>query len=218
MHTSPFMQRSLLILSSYLFLSCIVHYLLFPETMPNAKDYPRQGDTVLNEAAGERVTFTKDRFTGNADEVIIEVDLAAHGSIPMAHIHSKMDEVFSAIESTTQLTVDGETHSLAPGNSIHIPAGVPHLPHNTSATPSKIQVTMTPIGVFDLCLVNIHRTLGATAAGQSWISTQLQMARYAQFCDVYRGDVPVWLQQAGLFLLAPTIRLLGYHPWQETTS
>ena len=217
MSLPPFVRNTLLIGTIYLIGSCVVHYILLPEAVPQESDYPKQGHVILNQEAGERVVFTKDRFQGNPNEVIIEVDLAAKGSIPMAHLHVNMNEVFRGVEAKTELMVSGKVHTLTPGESIDIPAGIPHLPYNTSDTASRIQVTMNPIGMFDLCLVNIHRTLSRSTQEQNWLSQQLQLSRYAYFCDVYRADLPTWVQQAGLFFLTPTIRALGYHAWKETT-
>jgi|MDSW01.1.fsa_nt_gb quercetin dioxygenase-like cupin family protein len=204
-------------IGGYFLTSCLCHYIIFPEALPTDQNYPRQGDIILNASAGERVQFVKDRFQGNPNEVIIEVELDAHGSIPMSHVHINMNEVFTGLEAQTSLEVNGTVHTLENSQSVTVAAGAPHLPYNASATPSKIQVAMEPIGSFDLCLVNIHRTLAKEPSEQSWLSQQLQLSRYAYFCDVYRGDIPVWVQQAGLFFITPTIRALGYHAWKATT-
>ena len=193
----------------------MIHYVVFPEAQPQAEDFPRQGETLVNAEAGERVVFTKDRFHEDSNEVIIEVELAANGSVPLAHVHVNMNEVFTGITAQTELRVNDTLHTLTTGQSIDIPAGTPHLPYNTSPTPSKVQVVMNPIGVFDLCLVNIHRTLSRPDDEQNWFSTQLQLSRYAYFCGVYHAGIPLWLQQAGLFFLDPTLRAMGYHAWKE---
>lgn len=207
------LQTSLAVLG-YLLLSCLCHYIIFPEALPSEENFPKQGDVIVNKAAGERVVFIKDRFQGNPDEVIIQVELAAHGSIPMSHVHSTMNEVFTGLEAQTSLMVIDTLHTLEINQAVTVSAGTPHLPYNASATPSKIQVAMEPIGMFDLCLVNIHRTLAQDTSEQSWLSQQLQLSRYAYLCGVYRGDMPVWLQQAGLFFMTPTVRAMGYHAWK----
>ena len=207
-------SKALILGSGYLFVSCLVHYIILPEALPDLEDYPKQGDVIFNQQAGERVEFTKDRFHGDPNVVIIEVDLAANGSVPMAHVHSNMHEVFSGLTAQTEMQINNKRHTLTRGQSVDVPAGAAHLPYNTSSTPSKVEVVMNPVGVFDLCLVNIHRLLSRPESEQNWLRTQLQLARYASFCDVYRPDIPILVQQVGLFFLNPTIRAMGYHAWK----
>ena len=202
--------------AAYLLVSCVVHYILLPESYPGPGDFPRHGQTFINPESGESVTFIKDRYQGDPDEVVIQVEFAVEGSVPLAHVHSNMNEVFSGLEETTHLLVDGVEHTLTRGQSIEIKAGTPHLPYNKTANASKVKVQMNPVGVFDLCLVNIHQTLSKPASHGNWLDTQLQLARYASLCDVYRGDIPVWIQKVGLFFIAPTIRALGYPAWKVT--
>lgn len=211
------LYKTLLLFGGYLLFSCTIHYILYPEPLPNKTNFPKTGDTILNKSAGERVIFTKSRFQGDPNEVVIQVDLSARGSIPMAHVHTEMDEVFSGLEAKTSLMANGKIHTLENGQSFIITAGTPHLPYNDSDTASRIQVSMKPIGMFDLCLTNIHRVLDQAETKQNWLSTQLQLSRYAYFCDVYHADIPIPLQQAGLFFLTPTLRALGYHAWKATT-
>lgn len=200
---------------AYIVLSLFTHYIIFPEASPKVDDFPRQGITVTNAIAGETITFVKDRYTGDPGLVEIEVSLNPQSSVPMMHVHSLMTEVFTALEGNTSMLESNNVHRLKVGQSIEIKPGTPHLPLNTSDALSIVKVSMQPVGVFDLCLVNIHGFLSQSPAQQAWLTTQLQLARYAWFCDVYRSDIPVWLQKSGLFIGIPTLRALGFKAWKE---
>ena len=199
----------------YLVGTCILHYVVIPETAPSPDSFPKNGDTIYNHLAGESVRFIKDRYTGDPSRVEIEVELKASGSVPLAHTHADMNEVFTGVLGTTHLMHLGQLHQLEPGESIEISSGQAHLPFNPGPDTAKVRVSMQPIGVFDLCLLNIHRFLASPASQESWVTTQLQLARFAPFCDVYRHDVPIWIQQAGLFFVVPTLRALGFRAWEE---
>ena len=199
----------------YFVSSCFIHYLLLPENEPSPDSFPRTGDTVVNPVAGETIRFTKDRYTGEPSRVEIEVEIKASGSIPLAHIHSNMHEVFTGLTGTTHLTHQENRKSIGPGEALQIQAGEAHLPFNPGPGIARVKVSMQPIGVFDLCLVNIHQFLATPLSERSWLHTQLQLARFASFCDVYRSDIPVWIQKVGLFAANPTLRALGYRAWAE---
>jgi len=200
---------------AYIVLSLFTHYIIFPEESPKADNFPRQGITITNAIAGETITFVKDRYTGDPNLVEIQVSLNPQSSVPMMHVHSLMTEVFTSLQGNTCMLEKSNVHQLKVGQSIEIKPGTPHLPLNTSDALSIIKVSMLPVGVFDLCLVNIHEFLSQPPTQQTWLTTQFQLARYAWFCDVYRSDIPVWLQKAGLFIGIPTLRILGFKAWEE---
>lgn len=204
-----------LLLAVYFIGSCLLHYLVFPEPAPCPNSFPRKGDVIKNPLAGETFRYTKDRYTGDPSVVEIEVELQARGSVPLAHIHSNMNEVFTGLFGQTHLMNQEVLHKLQPGESIQVGAGGAHLPFNPGPGIARVKVSMQPIGVFDLCLVNIHRFLASPDSQRSWLTTELQLARFAPFCDVYRHDLPVWIQKTGLFFVVPTLRALGFKAWEE---
>ncbi len=200
---------------AYVALSCLTHYVLIPEPPPSADFFPRQGHVIVNSVAGETVRILKDCYSGDPSLVEIDVLLEPGRSVPMPHIHIGMTEVFTALEEQTNLVISGNIRSLQPGESITIHEGVPHQPFNPGKVSSRVKVSLQPVGFFDLCLVSIHGLLTKPEEERGWLVTQMQLARYATFCNIYRVDIPVWLQQSGLFFADPTLRLLGFRRWEE---
>jgi len=207
--------KSLLALSFiYLGLSCTLHYMVFPEPEPPEDLFPRAGERVVNQSAGEEILFLKDRFSGDPNKVTIQVDLRAGGSVPNAHVHGSMNEVFIGLKGEASLALYESKHTLRPRTRALVPAGAAHLPANPGDKPARFQVEMEPIGVFDLCLVQIHNLMDKPKENRNWITEQMQLARMATFCDVYRGELPVWIQKAGLFFMDPTLRAMGFPRWR----
>ena len=83
---------------------------------------------------------------------------------------------------------------------------------------ARFTVAMKPVGVFDLCLVNLHSFLDSGDNTGNWLREQMQLARFAQFCDVYRADIPLFAQRVGLFLITPTLRALGFERWLPSSD
>jgi quercetin dioxygenase-like cupin family protein len=81
---------------------------------------------------------------GNALSVV-EVTAVPGGGPPM-HTHVET-EVFFCLEGEIQLTVDGATHTLAPGQAATALSGVPHTYRNASAAPARFVVAITPGGM-----------------------------------------------------------------------
>lgn len=61
-----------------------------------------------------------------------------------AHYHNIMEENFYVIEGTVEVTVDGVTHILTPGQFIHIEPKEVHYLCNTSNTVVKLVSTLAP--------------------------------------------------------------------------
>ncbi|MCP4901162.1 MAG: cupin domain-containing protein [bacterium] len=60
---------------------------------------------------------------GNATHQVAFLELESVGEVPE---HSHAEQWGVVIEGCMELTIDGETRSLGPGDSYHIPAQVPH--------------------------------------------------------------------------------------------
>jgi mannose-6-phosphate isomerase-like protein (cupin superfamily) len=54
------------------------------------------------------------------------------GGREVAHFHRRAQQVFVVLEGTATMLVDGVAHRIAAGQSLHLPAGVPHQFRNDS--------------------------------------------------------------------------------------
>lgn len=63
------------------------------------------------------------------------------------HLHEDAAETIHVIEGEFEMTVGGETGRLAPGETVHIPAGVVHAGANVGTAPGRRLLTFSPAGM-----------------------------------------------------------------------
>jgi quercetin dioxygenase-like cupin family protein len=63
------------------------------------------------------------------------------------HIHMDAAETIHVIEGEFEMTMDGATERLGPGQTVHIRAGVVHSGTNVGAVPGRRLLTFTPAGM-----------------------------------------------------------------------
>lgn len=73
--------------------------------------------------------------------------LVPPGGGPPPHTHSREDESFYIIEGTMTFTANGRTFTAGPGESVHIPRGIPHHFHNSSDRPVRMLFQCIPAGI-----------------------------------------------------------------------
>jgi len=80
--------------------------------------------------------------TGGTVAVFEEITQPGMG--PPLHAHHKQVELFHVIEGTFRFTRGDETVEGRPGDSVYIPAGVPHRFENIGDTPAKLHFELMP--------------------------------------------------------------------------
>jgi quercetin dioxygenase-like cupin family protein len=63
------------------------------------------------------------------------------------HIHNDAAETIHVIEGEFEMTIDGASDRLGPGQTVHIPAGVVHSGANVGTAPGRRLLTFTPAGM-----------------------------------------------------------------------
>ena len=200
--------QGLSVLALLVLVAVVVHQLV-PEPKIPAHSHPIVGDVIVNEKAGERIVFREVPPLEGDGKTVIDVHLEALGAVPVAHIHPKTDEVFRVLEGSVTLVVEGVPQVVKAGESIHVPAGQAHAVENQNNAPVRVQVEMSPTGGMNLALAQVHGFLNARGE-EGGLVEFLQMLRFAERYEVYRGDLPVWFQQLGIALAAPLARALGF--------
>ncbi len=64
-----------------------------------------------------------------------------------AHRHRSEDETIHIIEGSFDLEVDGSSSRLSPGDTVHIPRGVPHSGANVGSGTGRRAVMFSPAGL-----------------------------------------------------------------------
>ena len=186
----------------------LVHALIPERHIPD-HSHPAVGDVLVNHSAGERVIFREVPSAGEQGKTVIDVFLEPQGAVPVAHVHPSTEEVFRVVEGSVRFVVEGEERWLRAGESVRVPAGHAHVAQNPSDLPAHVQVEMSPTGGLHLALAQVHGFLDETGS-PGGVGEFLQMLRFAERYEVYRGDVPLWFQRLGIALLAPIARALGF--------
>ena len=196
----------------------LLHRVILPEPPPSAWPAPQTGEVIENRFAGERVTITRSRADTDGQSLQLHLTLSPQGSVPAAHVHAALDERFTVLSGQLMMRLGREDHLLQPGESLFVPRGTPHQPHNPFDAPAAVQVDISPPGAMDACLAQLHGYLSAGDRPRRAVPTFLRMVALSQPCDIYLAGPPIFVQRVGTFMLAPTARLLGHRSFDPRYS
>ena len=194
----------------------LIHYLI-PEPVIPDHSHPVVGDVLVNNPAGEKIVFRKVPQIKKDGATVIDVYLDPGGAVPISHVHPNTDEIFTVLQGNVHFLVDGKIELAKAGKSILVPAGRPHGLTNPFTEPAQIQVKMAPTGGLNMALTQVHGFMNNNKE-ISAASEFLQMLRFAERYEVYRGDLPIWFQRIGITFLAPVARALGFRSFYESYS
>jgi quercetin dioxygenase-like cupin family protein len=83
--------------------------------------------------------------TGGAFCLLVD-NPPAGWSLP-PHIHKDAAETIHMVEGEFEITIDGSTERLGPGQTVHIPAGIVHAGAHVGAGPGRRLLTFAPAGM-----------------------------------------------------------------------
>jgi len=205
------------LLVGYILLGNLFHRYIFREPEPDVSMYPVSGDEIKNEFAGERIIFLRSGVETNGAFSEREFHLQPGGAVPKAHLH-EYEESFKVMRGKLTLMLNGVEHQLSPGDSITVPAGVVHQPQNKDAIELVTINRVQPAARHDLMLAQTHGFLTEKSKPRSKGEFFLQAMLFVDYYGTYTADIPVPVQKALSFMLAPTARLAGYRTWKEEYS
>ena len=209
---------------AYGFVSSLLHYVVFPEPLPDASDLPRSGTTVANPVIRSKFVY-RETFIETAGRTFEWDNFVEPGGgpigIPHAHPHNR--ETFRVIDGEIRFVIDGEEHVARAGDEVVAEPGMVHAFQNPSEKPAYMISKFEPADdgpwedlareglLLDSQFVQIGRVGGMGAA------SPIQMIVFgSRFTTVGNlAGPPIWLQKAVAFLVAPTARLFGvraYYP------
>jgi mannose-6-phosphate isomerase-like protein (cupin superfamily) len=96
--------------------------------------------------------------TGGAFCLLLD-EPPAGWSLP-SHVHVDSAETIHVIVGEFEITVDGTSERLGPGETVHIPAGVPHSGANLGGASGRRLVVFSPAGMEEF-----FREVGAATPG-----------------------------------------------------
>lgn len=165
-------------------------------------------DEVADPRSGQRVVFRR------IDDEVLELDLfVSRGAFVREHIHPTQEETLTGVAGTFVQVVDGETHTIGPGDSVVIP---PRTPHHYDAAPedSQLLVTVRPALELDRFF---RAYLGLSRDGKLTIPERgmpKPLLLFAALMYRYRREmaaprIPLWLQRPFMGAAALLGRVLG---------
>jgi hypothetical protein len=178
-------------------------------------DIPSTGTRIPNQFNGETFIFT------HVDEDVLEVqfDVFLEGGGMLTgtgrqHFHPYSDEEFMVRQGRLKLMVDGEWHTLGPGEALTVSRGTPHLFRNGHDRETLFTTKFRPGMQFLRMFLNMSSN---TANHPEWYDARgeppllLQtMALLAYRGHGYGQGIPVWLQRLVFAVLTPIALMRGY--------
>jgi|SRR5436190_12797961 len=102
------------------------------------------GQTVVNAATGERVTFVRTAADTGGELLELELAWPRLGRRAPAHVHPEMEERYEVLEGTGAFRVGEEERTAAPGEIVTVPPGTTHLAWNPTGEPARLRVEFRP--------------------------------------------------------------------------
>jgi mannose-6-phosphate isomerase-like protein (cupin superfamily) len=171
-----------------------------------------------NPATGESITFTATGEDGDDDDVVRFNWRSLPGGAITEHLHPHQQERFMIAAGDAHFTVNGEERIVGPGQTIVVPAGVPHAESNPGSVAIKGIVELRPA----LRSKQMHEAFGGLAAEGRTTSrgapkNPLQLgATLWHFRHENRvTSPPTWAQNVILPPLAALAKVFGVRPYYK---
>jgi len=177
----------------------------------------------FNPATGEWITYTA--IAEDTDGRLVRFTWRkAPGGVIAEHIHPRQDEQFTILAGQAHFTLNGEEHVAGPGQTIVVPAGVPH----SVANPGPAQIDAIVERRPALQAKEFHEAVaGLVADGKARPTgapkNPLQLgATFWHFRHESRvTSTPIWVQNLLLPPLWALAKVFGvrpyYHHWDSRT-
>src|SRR5262245_34826469 len=105
----------------------------------------RVGQTLVNPASGERITFRATAAETGGALVAIDLELPAGARVPGGlHIHPHQEERFEVVRGTMRFRMRGRRVVAGSGDVVVVPPGVPHDFANAGDEAALVRVDIRP--------------------------------------------------------------------------
>ncbi len=169
---------------------------------------PTMAAIIDNPVTGERITF----LSNDGERLAFELELAADGRVPGAHVHPEQEERFHVLEGTMRFRLGLRRIVAEAGDTVVVPAGRVHKFANAGDGPARARVEVVPA----LDMEELLRTTAELAhEGNVLRSGMPRPLHLALFVRRFRREVrapfpPAWVVRAVLAPLAALGRRRGH--------
>ena len=166
------------------------------------------GQSIQNPVSGERITFLQTAADTDGELLEIELELAADGHVPGAHVHPEQTETFHVLEGTMKFRLGLRTIVAGPGETVIVPAGARHKFSNGGDGPARVRVEVAPALDMEQLLVT---TAELAHEGNTLRSGMPKPLHLALFVERFQREVrapfpPAWMVRS---LMAPLAWIAG---------
>ena|SRR2546423_5693002 len=103
------------------------------------------GQTVVNPATGERVTFVKTAAETHGELLQLELVWSRPGERAPAHVHPEMEERYEVLSGTAAFHIgDEQERTAGPGEVVTVPPGTTHRAWNPTEQEVRLKVEFRP--------------------------------------------------------------------------
>jgi quercetin dioxygenase-like cupin family protein len=170
------------------------------------------GHSIENPVSGERITFLQTAADTDGELLEFELELAADGRVPGAHVHPAQEERFHVLEGTMKFRLGLRTIVASAGESVVVPAGKVHKFSNHGEEPARARVEVSPaLNMEEL----LRTTVQLAQEGKVTRSGMPKPLHLALFVKRFRREVrapfpPAWVVHALMAPLAALARMRGH--------
>jgi mannose-6-phosphate isomerase-like protein (cupin superfamily) len=115
------------------------------------------GETVVNPATGERVTFVKTAADTGGELLEMELVWPRPGKRAPAHVHPEMEERYEVLEGSAAFRIGDEERTAGPAEVVTVPPGTTHLAWNPTDQPVRLKVEFRPALRWEEFVVRLFR-------------------------------------------------------------
>jgi mannose-6-phosphate isomerase-like protein (cupin superfamily) len=172
----------------------------------------RSGDSIENPVTGERVVFIRTAVETDGELCELETVVQPGGFVATAHVHPEQEERFRVLDGMLRFRAGGEEFEVGPGGTITVPPGTPHRFWNAADREARFTCEVRPALHFEQLLETMFALAADGKTNHKGLPNVLRLAVIAHAYDdtIRLPWPPASLQRAGLALVAPIGRMLGY--------
>ena len=178
----------------------------------------KQGDVIENPVTGERIVFRQTAQDTNGELLQFDLFLKPHGFVPLEHVHSRQEERVEVISGLAGYRLGGKEEDLSAGQAAALPPGIPHTLWNNSDNETHLVMDVRPALQMETVLETVFGLARDGKTNDKGMPNPLHGALLAREYELFLAGPPIPLQRAGMAVLAPLARLLGYRTRYEKYS
>jgi len=118
---------------------------------------------------------------------------------PLVHVHPNTEDSFDVIEGTLEVFIDGEWSSVQAGETVTVPAGVPHTFRNASDKPVKAVTRIQPAGRSEAFFRDMHRLIHEGKIKRLPPKEPRSAIYAAMLLDAYADEIRITKPPNGVF-------------------